>query len=1259
MNDTKEPQVNYAEALFAAQTMVHRLRRVTLIEAIDLEFEDPSIPPNIGQITQSYIQWMEKFDHTLSQVLKNYQPHSEDEGNVKGEVTLLTLTTILYCLTVTSYDKLTTIRPLLVTIASALAVTAARLRFTPRAIPDPSPNTQPVVKMIHNALNIVHQVVACDVKVYSTMLYTCMSAIPDSILAGSGSGGGAYGRMSMDPRCFTAVTTEIRTQGLTHVWESFIDLPAPEDERLIMFLNMCRSWAHFVPLPHEFVRRSVSLVEMAFIALSNESPNEQQILAGRSAMGYWIAIMEGGSWSVDQVLAASLIQKHENNNQPNKKRQSSKSKRRQKEVLEERTTQNQYILAQNEVQHRADIACEVTMRTWQSFQPLLARELLAITSIHDEVQGDGPVGGAIACANSCLPYLLKQRTHTVESMHLFVSIGNAVQEVCSSPNRSVRSFAAESLYKLHEVVISVGETIPSFGSEMDSIIVDHFFKCAMNLALRCGYPTGYFEDLGADNDEELESERNDVRDVLRGITGNTSSHKDSAGANITSRLLIQLMKACASPMQEIKDNPSFPESALHAFSALAKPLNSMAVAYLSSPSHDFKEVLDLCLDIISVAGQSVIQGLSRASTNQILPLSRLYSLAVASLSPMLSALASTQVYETSIRNILGIGIEASVLSLIHLPELTGPSTLRSTRYDIRGAMRSPGGEDHVAVLTLMRLAKESKLLTTVFLQTKSTVVVDLCHLYQEMKRVEIERGFDSTGQSILYGKGVLPKSRRILLGVICHLEFTTGVHSASEILKEIFESSVMSIADLGEKATNGHFTGLSLSQICETVFDLAAFSKNVVETLFNFTGDEAIGPRAKCLRVLHYTGVYGFKAISDPSNFTPHSLFHWNRLRAALFMLIKASGSPDLPFTAIELVLAGISTECDAILLQCKAGPKSTSLIFQQDLISEESIPSGTFVEALGDILERGTESGIPLTSLTNVLRILFESRVPILSAISAECPNPIEKDSFYDPRPTLAESWFLTMNRLMKAIINQRFFEIEGVDYELSKALKHLLIDSCVSIIGLLLYPSLGKTQIERANDPGMSFDGPQTLAMMEFLQLFFTLGLTMLQSASIDVLKNVPIDPASVQNFSSDPNAVGVAIVGAALFRAVQGGLPPWAVECIPVVYSSFYQALNKDAETFGLLFEMSMNIRLANNQNFGGVQASCLLSGRSFETMSLKARQTFVSQAVEFAKRNDANSWRSLKALIKKECGGKKKDTDFKQKPAFTKWDALDRV
>ena len=40
----------------------------------------------------------------------------------------------------------------------------------------------------------------------------------------------------------------------------------------------------------------------------------------------------------------------------------------------------------------------------------------------------------------------------------------------------------------------------------------------MALATSCGYPANYFEDLSVDNDEELENERNDVRDVLRSVT---------------------------------------------------------------------------------------------------------------------------------------------------------------------------------------------------------------------------------------------------------------------------------------------------------------------------------------------------------------------------------------------------------------------------------------------------------------------------------------------------------------------------------------------------------------------------------------------------------------------------------------------------------------------------------------------------------------------------------------------------------------------
>lgn len=383
-------------------------------------------------------------------------------------------------------------------------------------------------------------------------------------------------------------------------------------------------------------------------------------------------------------------------------------------------------------------------------------------------------------------------------------------------------------------------------------------------------------------------------------------------------------------------------------------------------------------------------------------------------------------------------------------------------------------------------------------------------------------------------------------------------------------------------------------------------------------------------------------------------------MRAAVFILIKESGAPDyLPSSVLDLVFTGIKTECEAIQFQCRGGPKSSSVIFQEHLIADEVVPSGNLIHAMGEILEKAASKGIQVVSMTNLIRVLFESRGSVLHAITEKCPNPTAKGSFYDPRPTLAEAWFLTINKLLKALINQKHFATEESNPEVSSALDLLLTETLVSIIALFLYPSLGKTQAQRANDCGMSFDGPQTLAMMEFLHLYFSLGTSKLQSASMELLKTIPIDLASVQGLTTDQNAAGVAIIGAALFRGVAGGLPPWAVECIPSVYETFFHALNKDPATFGLVFEMSIKVRLVGNQHFGGVQVSSLLSGRFFETMSDKAKRTFLTQAVQHAKLDSGHGWRQLKALIKQACGGKKKDTDFNQKPGFTKYDAMDRI
>jgi hypothetical protein len=484
MGGPEQLHVNYAEALFGAQTLVHRLRHVKLSEAIDIEFEQLPLPEQPDQMFETYRNWMQHFHPVLGHVLQKYQPHTEDEDSIKGEVTMITLATILYCTTLSHSNNLSALRPLLSTLGSALAVTAARLRYTSISLPNPAPNTQPVVTMILHSLHMVHQAVSqpspdSQRAVYALVLHTCLAAIPDAILAGSNSGGGATGRLSMDPRCFTAVTTEVRTEGISLAWQALVDLDNPQNDStlLVLFLNTCQEWAKYVPLPLECVQTSVPLIIQALGAVvSDEEPLPHQSAAAAAAMAYWIAVMEGGHWSVDQVLASSLIQKQENSQQSNKKRQSSRSKKRQKEVLDERTTDDLLAIARSEVAHRGEVACQMALLTWNAFWTVLIKELQTVTGTEDEVQGDGPVGGITSAANACLPYLLRQPRPRKESLELFVAVAQGVKEICKSPVRMVRAFASETLYTLHGALMEIVADRGPLDSEVESVVVNHFLE---------------------------------------------------------------------------------------------------------------------------------------------------------------------------------------------------------------------------------------------------------------------------------------------------------------------------------------------------------------------------------------------------------------------------------------------------------------------------------------------------------------------------------------------------------------------------------------------------------------------------------------------------------------------------------------------------------------------------------------------------------------------------------------------------------------
>ncbi|KAL3923871.1 MAG: hypothetical protein SGILL_001395 [Bacillariaceae sp.] len=1300
--------IHYAEALFAAQTLVHRLRRVKLTEAIDVELEAvnsgsnnnevpvlalSSFPPRPQFILELYRAWiLQSYNDasTLDSLLQKYgSQHFNDNGDleerIKGEVSMMLLANVVDNLTCRYQAQhpqdsgFSQIRPLLVTLSSALTILAVRIRYTPSSLPDPLDNTLPIVQMILQSFVKTRQhkqhseVRSTSVDLY----YICLAVIPDAVLQqGGGGGGGAFGRFSLDPRCYTAVTLELKTQGIHHVWQSLqeIDSNHPNQSAVtttspVLLLNICEAWAKHVPLPNEFVASTIPLILQSW----QQHPTGSH--QTKAAMAYWIATMESGALTVEQVLLSSLLQGSKGSQQANKKRQSSKSKKREQQILVDRTTESLQNAVSNEVRHRGQIACMMARSTWPAFDKLLQHELHEIAIAHnnaqhqpgetieeqDEVEGEGPIGAVAACATACLPFMLRAAAtgnYQDVSLDLFATISGSLQQMCESPSRHVRGFVSESLYCLYETLVECTVTSSAMNATGDlmQVLVQHFVKCSMNLASRCRYPDGFFSDLGRNNVEELEIERNDVRDVLRTVAAmppvksNLQLSEVSAGVVICSSVLQQLLDLCVVAVREAMTTDTLvSEAVLHAFSALAKPINLAALSYSrhhaaqSAISGTLAQILNLALEITSMTGNMIVQKFPILPVNNMLPLSRLYNLSVASLSPMLSALLDVPAFEHQVVSSITIATEAAGMSLLRLPELPSPSTLRSSRFDVRGAMRSPGGEDHVGVLTILRLAGESKALSLAFLRSKPSVLLDLCSLYEELKSMELNRGV-----GVYWGTGVLPKSRRILLGIICSLDVVAGGDAQlSQRLEAIFEHAVSSITANSDQMACP--PPGALFHICESVFDIAAFRPDIANLVFDTRNDNA--DRPTCIHVLHETTNFGFRVPTDVM--TDDTILQWNRLRAAIFTLLKGSSAPDIPSSAVPLLQSLIRVECEAVLSQCGHGPNSTSRVFHEDVISEENIPAGLFIQVLTETLSNAFRSQVPVEALGNALRVLVDARQLVLQTIVSDCSSPVKKESFHDPRPVIAESWLICMNVLCKAMVVNGTVRPKSQEQESVTAVADLLVHTFIAVIALLLYSSLEKKQEKRAEDPGMTLDGPQGLVLMDFLQSYFCMGPEMLQTAASRLIQQIPVETGN------NPDAAGYGIIGAVLFRGIQGSLPPWAVESLPSVYSALFAAMGKSVDDFGHMLDLSMSIRLRANDQFGSIRGGLLLSGRFFEKMNDSSRRSFLTEAKKLAKEDSTAAWKRLKVIIKQACGGKKKDTDFNQRPALTRWDTLDRV
>ncbi len=139
------------------------------------------------------------------------------------------------------------------------------------------------------------------------------------------------------------------------------------------------------------------------------------------------------------------------------------------------------------------------------------------------------------------------------------------------------------------------------------------------------------------------------------------------------------------------------------------------------------------------------------------------------------------------------------------------------------------------------------------------------------------------------------------------------------------------------------------------------------------------------------------------------------------------------------------------------------------------------------------------------------------------------------------------------------------------------------------------------------MSLDGPQTLAMMDFMAEAILLGPCILAATSRSFTTHFQLQH-TIQS-----EELGAAIIAAGLLRAASGALPPWAVELTPLLIRSLFTALGNDCDTFIQTLKNSTKIECSGN----------ILAGRYFEHVSSVHIDSFLSKTRDACNRGKLSS------------------------------------
>ena len=1250
----------------------------------------------LGRVLQTYFQKNMNVDAGNS--LMSMIP-SDVEEKVKGELTLLILATISYLnvyehamnTAINKQEDGSHITPLLNTLSSAMAVVALRLRYTSASVAsDCSASETPIVTMVASAFQSVAELASSQMhkellpgvfsdesidqmlqaqnqnfhqRALSQCLGVALASIPDSLL---GSPGGARGRLSVDPKCIMAANSELRSEGtgigllkeaIAYLIETSRSNDASHDTEYMQrqILISSEKWARFVPLNLDFVQYTVSTT------MSGVGNGFAQV--DTAFCSYLIRIFEGACISVDQVMASAAGLNAESNtgHQMGRKKQSSKSKKRQKERLEDvlNSGDSKRQEAEKEAYLRGNVACHVAIWTWDCICALFLSSLSAMeASPQDVVDGEGPVGCICTCVSACLPHFVKHgkiSEDAAQSVTLFRILTEALQNICSSENRSVRALTYEHVAVVHKALVDNSQT--GNLSEIEGMAMSFVCQCTIILSDKCRYPESYFLNLTTNNDEDLEIERNDVRDLLRAVC--TLELTVSQDSRISLVILDRIVEHCVKGVLDQNGHSSLPpERIIHALSAPAKSLQTLARALTKPGEIDqylAENIIHNSLDCLSIYCEKLLNGFSQfLPMSETLPISRLICITVASFAPFFATIIESDqsaLLEKTHR-VIGLAVLAIASSITNLPELIVASTLVNTRYDIRGAMRAPGGEDHCGCIALMRIVKAGDELAKCSLECAARVSnTDIIATYKELAKVyislhgaEIER---PPGQ--MHGKGVTPKSRRLYLTAFSKIGLITmNAHPAtsdaiSTELKMLFQKPIDVILSCKQRTDLTQVQAMFI--LCEACFDLSAFPPMLCKELFAVNG---YGTAATEVLIDACLSGFNQNLNEEPSDVA----IQWGRLRGATVALIRSSADCGLPEFAVEAIKALSNAECNAVVSYCNHNYDVCSSIFHELVISEEICAAGSFIIAIRDgiaaMRSRISNAGLDLSAICVAIPSYISSMIgckdAVFSAVGSHTTT--ELTEWEDPRPTIFEAWLLAVNDLIK-------LAFEGGCQD-DTTLGRLVSETLALTIQVLLHKRVDKEKKSPGQVECLSLDGPQTLVFVEFFELVFNFGPSIFTNTASLVTSQIHLD--SLPGGANDNYLVGGGIIVAAMYRFVSGAVPPWAVEYVPSILKSLYSCCGNDSEAFHTILIAGSELQLNGDYNFGCVEKT--LAGHYFDTIKAKTKDDFITKAREISASVGNDKWRKLKVLVKSVCGGKKKDSDFNLKPQFTNWEC-DRI